>query len=148
MSLGVDIRVLGVPELERKLRNLAQQVQRKIVRQALRKSAVRTKKRVVDNLSGDKVQVQTGNLRGAFRDAKIRGTTRRGMIRVGIVFPERDKLGIAPDDPYYYPTAVEYGHGNVPAYSYMRTAIDDHKKKEYDQIAKDIGAGIEKEAGK
>ena len=146
--MSVDIRVLGVPALERALRNLAPVAERKVVRQALRKSAVRAKKRIVDNLSGVKVQVQTDTLRPAFKKAKIRGETKRGRIRVGVVFPERDQLGIGPDDKHYYPIAVEFGHGNVPPHPFLRPAIDEHKASEYRLIARDIGNGIEKQAGK
>jgi len=148
VTLAVDLRVLGVPELERKLKRLEAATQKKVVRQALRKSATRTKARVVDNLSGEKVNVQTGVLRQAFKKAKIRGETKRGRIRIGIVFPERDALGITPDDKHYYPTAVEYCHGNVPPHPYMRPAIDEHRTGELRLIGRDIGNGIEKEAGR
>lgn len=148
MTLAVDIRVLGVPELEKELRRLEDKTQRKIVRQALRKSAKRTKDRIIDNLSGEKVQVRTGQLRQAFKDAPIRGTTRRGFTRVGVVFPERGALGIDAKDKHYYPTAVEYGHGTVPPHPFLRPAIDEHKQSEFDRIGKDIGKAIEREAGK
>lgn len=148
MTLAVDIRVLGVPELERALKRLEGKTQRKVVRAALRKSAKRTQGRVVDNLSGLKVNVLTGALREAFKNAPIRGRTRRGVMRVGITFPERDALGIDASDPYYYPTAVEYGHGDVPAHPYLRPAIDEHRGKEVAAIGRDIGKGIEREAGR
>jgi hypothetical protein len=146
--VSVDVTVHGVRELERALLKLIGRAENKVVAQALRKSAVRARARVVENLSGVKVQVQTGTLRQAFKKSKIRGSTKRGFIRRGVTFPERDHLGITPDDPYYYPTAVEYGHGSVDAYPYMRPAIDEHKASEYRLIARDIGKGIEKQAGK
>lgn len=148
MTLAVDVRVLGVPELEKALKRLEARTQKKIVRKALRESAKRTKARVIDNLSGNKVQVRTGQLREAFEKAPIRGSTRRGFIRVGVVFPERDALGIDAKDKHYYPTAVEYGHGSVPPYPFLRPAIDEHKEGEFRKIGKDIGDGIEREAGK
>lgn len=148
MSLAVDIRVLGVPELEKALKRLEAKVQKKIVRQALRKSAKRTKDRIVDNLSGEKVQVRTGQLREAFKRAAIRGHTRRHLIRVGVVFPERDALGIDPNDKHYYPMAVEFGHGKVRPYPFLRPAIDEHETAEKRRIGRDIGNGIEREAGK
>jgi hypothetical protein len=146
--VSVDVTVHGVRELERALLKLVGRAENKVIAQALRKSAVRARDRVVENLSGNKVQVQTGVLRGAFQKAKIRGSTKRGFIRRGVVFPERDQLGISADDPNYYPIAVEYGHGNVDAYPYLRPAIDEHKASEYRLLARDIGAGIEKQAGK
>jgi hypothetical protein len=41
-------------------------------------------------------------------------------------------LGIDPDDPYYYPLAVEMGHARAPAQPFMRTAV---KKNEHSTIA-------------
>lgn len=146
--LAVDISVLGLPELERKMKRLEPKVQKNVVRQALRKSAKRTQTRVVANLSGLKVNVLTGALREAFASAPIRGRTRRGVMRVGIVFPEREALGILPSDPYYYPTAVEYGHGNVPPHPFLRPAIDEHEATETRLIGRDIGDGIEREASR
>lgn len=143
-----DLRLLGVPGLERKLKRLERATQRRIVRKALRESAKRVRVYVVTNLSGVKVNVDTGTLRDAFARGKIRGSTRRGVIRVGIQFPERDELGIHADDPYYYPTAVEYGHGKVPAYPYMRPAVDEHDTTERLLIGRAIGHGIEREAGR
>lgn len=144
----VDISVLGDKELEKRLRRLEGKTQRKVVRQALRKSAKRIKTHVDTNLSGLKVNVLTGALREAFRNTPIKGATRRGVIRVGIPFPERELLGIAPSDPHYYPTAVEYGHGNVPPHPYLRPAVDEHKALEFTVIGRDIGKGIEREASR
>lgn len=148
MALVLDISVLGRKDLERALSRLESRTQKKVLRQALRKSAKRTQARVVDNLSGEKVGVITGQLREAFKKSKIRGATRRGTIRIGVEFPTRDALGIAADDPHYYPTAVEFGHGNVPPYPYMRPAVDEHRTKEIAEIGRDVGKGIEREAGK
>jgi len=148
MTLAVDIKVLGVPELEKELKRLEARVQRTIVRSALRKSAKRVRGYVVENLSNDKVNVRTGRLRQAFQETSIRGSSRRGFIRLGIAFPEREALGIGPFDKYYYPTAVEYGHGEVRAYPYMRPAVDEHRSLEVLLIGRDIGRAIEKKAGR
>lgn len=145
---GFDLSLLGVKGMDRKLRRLEAKVQKSIVRKALRASAKRVRVYVVANLSGVKVNVDTGTLRDAFAKAKIRGTSRRGLIRIGLQYPERDDLGIPADSKYYYPTAVEYGHGDVRAYPYMRPAVDEHDTVERSLIGRDIGNGIKQAAGR
>jgi hypothetical protein len=138
----VDVSFIGDRELERKLRTLAGPMQRKIVRAALRESAKRTLPRVISNLSGEPVGVRTGTLRAAFAAQKVRaGRSRRG-IRLGITFPTRDELGIAPDDPYFYPAAVEYGHSGVAARPFLRPAVDNHRSAELSAIGAFISRRI------
>jgi len=148
-----DFSVLGDRELSRKLRRLDEKIQKKITRQALRKSAKRAKGRIVDNLNSGTPAIVTGDTAQAFKDAKIKGTTRKGRIRIGVTWPERDALGITPDDPNYYPVALEYGHvaGSRPAappFPFLRPAIDEHTQSEYGRIAADLRTGIYKEAAK
>jgi len=150
----VNISVLGVPELQKELKRLTEKAQKNAVRPAMRASAKRIKGYVIENLSNNKVDVQSGTLLRAFQETPIRAASRRNFIRVGLAYPEREYLGIAAGAKYYYPTAVEYGHKiagsseRVPPHPYMRPAVDEHKTAEWAQIARDIGKGIEKQAGK
>lgn len=156
MVVSRALRAAGVPEvhisfigdraLQRKLNRLETRTAKKVVSAAFRKSAKRIRRRVVQNLSGNPVQVRRGELRRLFERAKIRGSSRRGRIRIGIVEPDRDELGITSGDPNYWPYAVEYGHGGVPPHPYLRPAVDDHYDQEVAEIGRDIGAGIEREA--
>ncbi len=153
MTIDVDIRMLGAPELERKLRRLERQTQRKLVRQSLRASAKRMKGYLIANIaSGVPPRVREGDLLGAFLGAKVRGYTNRGKIKIGVVPPTRQELSIPADDPNYYPVAIEYGHASggveVPAYPYMRPAVDDHAEIETRLIAQDLGDRIAREASK
>lgn len=153
MALAVDISVIGARELERKLKKLDTRIQKKVVRQALRTSAKRVKKRVVNNLSNTRVMVQSGKLLNAFKNAKTKSFTRRYGIRIGHVLPSREELGIpayqsGKKDAGYYPYFVEYGHGDVPAHPFLRPAIDEHKNMEFHRIGRDIGRNIEREAGR
>ena len=148
MPRAFDISVLGQRELERRLRSLDYKMQGKAVRPALRNSAKRAKERIVHNLNNDRVQRQTGTLINAFAAQKPVSANRRGQVRVGVPLPDRSSLG-KKAEPGYYPTAVEYGHvsnlgGRVPAYPYIRPAIDEHRDAEFAAIAKDIRAGIDR----
>jgi len=140
-SQGVDIELLGDRRLSRKLARLPVALQRKIARNALRGSARRLKTHVVANLSGEPIRVRTGVTRAAFRGARIKSMTRRGVIRIGPQLPTREALHIEPDDEYYYPNWLEYKHA-----SFIRSAVDQHEDEEKRQIARDIRAGIIREA--
>jgi Arc/MetJ family transcription regulator len=166
----VDINVLGDEALARKLRKLPLKSQKKAVRPALRASAKRVKKYVIDNISGSPLAVVTGSYREAWRRSKVRvGKQRRGRIAVGIVYPTRSELDISPGDKYYYPFALEYGRSargrgtkntdaglsrsargtkDVRAIPHVRPAVDDHARVEKRLIGVHIGREIEKLARK
>lgn len=142
----VDIRAFGNKELEKKLGRLADKAQTKVVKAALRKESTRVKKRIVANIVRLDL-IDEGMLLKGYQSAKTK-TARSGknFIRLGVENPTREALGIAPDDPYYYPYAVEFGHVGAEAKPYIRPAIDEHKDKSYKDIGDDIGKGIEREA--
>ncbi|MGH6867175.1 MAG: hypothetical protein ACREDO_13670 [Methyloceanibacter sp.] len=147
MARRIDISVLGDEALSKRLTALPFKVQRKLVSKSLRAAAKRAKQRIIHNLSGGIVQVRTGTLLRAFERAPIRvqSSSPRRRLRIGPEFPRREALGIRPDDKYYYPAAVEYGHGRVRARPFLREAVDKHETAEIARIASDIGRLIESE---
>ncbi len=139
--MSVDISMLGMPELERKLKKLVEKDQKAIVRSALRKSSTRNKNRVAANILRMGL-VETGNLYKSFKSAKnISRSNNKSIIRIGIALPTRAELDIDPSDKFYYPTALEYG-----GHSYIRPAVDQHRDAEIRKIGLDIGNGIKKKA--
>jgi len=148
----IDISLLGDKELERKLAGLADKLQRKVVRTALHKTLNKiVKKEIVRRLSGHPVQSKTGRLRAAMKRGRVRssaGRKARRTIARAIPLPPREELGIDPDDKFYYPAAVEYGHGNVPPKSFLRAAVDDNEERIKKHLARLIGEGIEREAAR
>lgn len=143
MADTFDISMLGDKELVRALDKLQRKDAARILRQELRKSAGRTKTRLLRNLSGYPVAVDTGTTRDAFKKARVKSArARRGDIRLGIEMPARADLGISPTDKFYYPTAIEYGYDGVPARPFMRPAVDEHKEDEYRRIGGAIAAKI------
>ena len=145
---AVDISFLGDKELEKNLEKLVDKTQKKIARQAIRKGAKRTQKRIVANIERLGL-VDSGVLLNAYKNAKIRsGSNKSSFIRIGPVNPTREELGISPDDKYYYPFAVEFGHKGAKAKPFIRPAVDEHYRDEVIEIGKDIGKGIEREAKK
>ncbi len=143
---GIDIRMIGDKKLSRKFAGLERKTQGKIVRPALRNSAKRIKPEIVKRVSGLPVGVVTGRYLAAWQKAKIRrGKGKRGLIRIGIASPTREELGISPQDPFYFPNAIEYGHEGAPPHPHMRPAVDENRGREHRLIGREIGRGIERE---
>ena len=139
MALAFDISVLGSAEIERKLGNLAVKVQRKVMRKAMRKAA-----KPILETAKSLVPVDEGKLR---RSLKIRALKRRrGSFGVQVKTGTRDELGIAPDDPYYYPMAVETGTNKVAARPYLRPALKLNRTESLNILARELKAGIAREA--
>jgi HK97 gp10 family phage protein len=137
---GWDISIVGDKALQRRFNRLSRGVQGKILRKVIRDGAKRAKKRVIDNLSGSPVMVQTGETRAAFEKAKIRTASRsRDSIRIGMVTPTPEELGIPQGAKHYYPFAIEYGHVRAEPRPFIRPAIDDHRKQEIAIMGREIG---------
>lgn len=158
----IDISLLGDREAERKLHRLDVALQRKIVRAALRLGA-----RPVRDEAKRLAPVLTGKMRDTITIKALRA--RRGNFGVQVQTGTRAQLGIEPNDPYYYPAAVEFGHAGpghgltpkerrrkrrveaskeIPANPFMRPALDNKAGEAKSAIAGAIRTGIEREAGK
>jgi len=168
-SLGPIVRaqVLGVESLTAQLRALPQAAAKKIVREALAAAAAKIKAQILANIDAY-LQRITGQYRAAWEKTTIASQPRRrGQVRMGIKYPEREDLGIGPRDPYYYPYAIEYGHAargrggrpkgrsrrdnhkkgvtapkDVPAIPHVRPAVDEHADDLRRLISAEIVAGI------
>lgn len=142
MPGGIDISLLGLKgkkSLAKKFARVKFQMQKKILMQALRAGA----KPVQASAKSNAPHGVTGNLA---RTIKIRvlKSKRKGLHGIGVMTGTREKLEIPSDDPYYYPMAVETGHGSVPAQPFMRPALDANRERALAIIAREIEAGIKK----
>lgn len=139
---SIDIRAFGDKELEKQLGRIVEKTQKTIVAGALRKEATRAKKRIAANIVMLGL-VKTGRMLAGYQTAKIRSTrVAKNLIRVGVENPVRAALGIDPQDKYYYPYAVEFGHARAEPKPFIRPAIDEHRPASFRAIGKDIGSGI------
>ena len=143
--MGFDISILGDKELSRKLDALPKNVQRKLLGRALKLGGKLLKPKVVAA-----VPVDTGLLKQMMQKQNFKAVkaNRRGDIRIGMPMPTREQMGIGPDEKYYYPAHVEYGHGNVPAKSYIRKPVDENAQMFHAEVGRALGAEIEAEAKK
>lgn len=127
--------VTGIPEIDRKLKTLVPRLQKKVIRQAMRKAMA-----LVTEEARARVPVDTGELRKAIktRAAKRR---RRGEIGVDTRVGEGDFKGET-----FYGGMVEFGTSKMPPRPFMAPAYDG-KKDEARRIATDeILKGVEREA--
>lgn len=135
-----DISLLGDVELERKLQALPEKLERKVIRQAIRKGG--------QPILRD-ARANANKLTGAMaRSIKLRAMKRKkGRIGVRIQTGTRLELGIRADDPYYYPAIVEFGDGDTRRpYRFMRGALDRNQHRSLTVMRDEIARGIAREA--
>lgn len=142
MSDFIDISFLGDKELQRKLKRLEIQTQRKIVRAEMRKSMKQVKDR-----AQALVPVDTGNLR---RSIHQKQRTKRGITRAFVATGTREQLGIPANERGYYPASIEFGARSIgiEENSYLRRALNENKASVLKDMADGVGKGIEREAKK
>lgn len=139
----VDIKLIGADVLVQQLGSFEPRVQKKVARSALRKSAKRTKERVVRTWMRHE---DTGTMADAMDATKVKaGKRSRSGIRFEWPLPIGEKKGYALGHIH---NSVEYGHGNVPAKAYTRRTVNQHMDEELRAIGHDIGDGIEREAAR
>ncbi|MBN1807187.1 MAG: HK97 gp10 family phage protein [Sedimentisphaerales bacterium] len=147
----MSIKVEGVKELEKKLKELEPKVGRKIVRQALHAGAKviqKAQKESAKNIVG-------GNLGSEIaRNIVVRAIKMRTKNRYGVaalINPKEESfIYYTKDDTrYYIPAAVEYGHTNedgtyVCSMPFMRLAFDAEKENAANVIISELKKGIER----
>jgi HK97 gp10 family phage protein len=123
------INIKGLPDLQRKLNNLDQKVQKTIVKDALRQTNIEIVLPAVEAL----VPVDTGALKAGL---KVKAKNGRGTIG-SAVFDE----GYKGDQ--FYGSFQELGTKHQKAKPYLRPAIDQNQAKIFASIAEKIKHGIE-----
>ena len=136
MSKFIDISVLGDRTIQRKIKKLEFNLQKKIVRNALSRAMlpVRDKAKAL-------APFDTGLLE---QSIKRRNKTRRGFASSRIVTGTRAELGIPLKAKGYYPAVIEFGTATRPAYSYLRAAITSLRTHVLKKTADYIDEGIKK----
>lgn len=146
MAAIVDISVLGDNDLVTALGTLPDNVQKRVVRAALKKSAVRIKKALVPA-----IPVLTGTFQAAVSRSTAKVLTgRKFSVGAVVPLPLRSELGISLEDKGYYPAVLEYGApaDGIAARRMYRDTTDKMAVGELAAITSDIRKGIEREWGK
>lgn len=115
MSKFVDISMTGDKALQKKLKRLEFNLQKKIVRNSISRAIL-----PVRDKAKSLVPVDSGLLR---QSIKRKRSSRRGVASARIVTGTQVELGIPLDAKGYYPAAIEYGTSKQPARSYLRAAL-------------------------
>jgi len=139
----IDISLIGDKELQRKLNKLARDVQIRLLGSAMKN----TGNKILRAPIAAAVPVKSGRLKAAMGKQKFkifRGKTSGARLEM----PPRAALGIDPQDKYYYPVHVEYGHGNVPPHSFLRKPVDENAARWRAAVGAELGRKIEAEARK
>lgn len=160
-----DISILGDKELQRALDELPRTVQKRILTGVMTKAGNQIIKPAV--LAA--VPVDTGLLKAKLSEEKFKVVARQGgqKLRAGMPMPTREAMGIGklnltkmerklikwglkkkPKEWWYYPAHVEYGHGSVPAHSYIRKPTDDNANRVFAMIGRLLGPAIERAAAR
>lgn len=165
------MRIEGADKIERKLLAMPKRVAKKVIRKAVREGGKPILKDMKSNVksmlgrSGMKtftyqtgkknVKLHTVGVRGLLlKYLALRKWRRQRPLAFGMgvyISPEANEFfaGVsAQGQRYYIPAAIEYGHGNVAAIPFMRTAVDKNKGRSVAIMKKAIAAGIEREASK
>ena len=138
MTRLFDLEVKGFKAVIKTFNVLDDNLQRKVLRQALRSGA-----KIIQKAAKAKSPVGiTGNNK---KFIKIKSLKRsRVTVGVAVVTGTREQLGIPRDEFGYYPMVLEYGSKHVKKQPFMKPALEQNREKVIKEIAKKIEAGIEK----
>ena len=137
MSAGVTLELKGFKEVINVFNKLPTKMQRKALTPALRAGAKIIQTEVKRTMRKD----TSKNIK--YLKIKSIKRTRTG-IGVMIVTGTRDQLGIAGDDPYYYPAIQEYGKKGFSGDRAQRNAL----RKKKDEATRVIGTRLKLEQEK
>ncbi len=139
----IEISIGGGRELARAMRELPRVAGTRVVRKAITKAMRPVRREVLA-----RTPVLTGALKRGIKTRAFKAARRSFIIGRVLLFPTREDLGIAADDPYYYPAAVEYGHDSVEGVNFLRGGFDAAEGEALQILTREIGIGIEREAKK
>jgi hypothetical protein len=129
--------------IQQALLNLVPQLEKKVMRQALRAAARPLLEQVRHNIAALRITgAHTGPLLRGMRLRALK-RRRRGDFGVGIMTPPRVDLGIPPTSKWFYPAHIELGTRRTPARPYMRQALSTKGDAALTILRQAILAGIE-----
>lgn len=130
--------VLGDKQLQNLLRSLPAAVQKKVLAPSLRKAA-----RLVQQAAKARSPVKTGLMRKSLTVNAIKGS--RGRFGSKVTFRNGDQLASVSKagKRYFYPAAVEYGHGRAFGKHFIRAAFNETEAAAEAVIAKEARKAID-----
>lgn len=140
MAKSKTVVVTGLKELDKKLHELEAKVQKKVARAALRKAGKLVQADAKERLEKNET-ILTGRLK---RGIRVRAQKRkRSSIGILISTTERKE----DNDKYPFGGAqLEFGHGRVRAYPFLRPAVFENEDKITSFVVSDIEKAIDEMA--
>lgn len=135
--IDIDLRDT---DLQRTFKALPEKLQKNYIRRAIRKAG-----KIVLADAKTNVPVLTGRLRDTLR---IKSFSRKTSVGVKIETGTREDLGIAPDDPYFYPAVLEFGSERIPPVPFLRGSLYDNSSSIMALIRDAVRGFIAKAAAK
>lgn len=139
---GLDISMTGDKSLILAFGKLPIEVQKKVVRPALRKEAKRFKELIVQSYSGFPVGVVTGDTLFAMTQMKVRSrSSKRDGVSANVLYPETDES----PPPWII---MEYGSRFMKARAPIRKLVNATQDAALGRIINDIAINTEKQWAK
>ena len=147
---GTTMQVLGLQDLEAKLRQLPQVAAKRIVRKAVKKGAAVVRKAARINARAMVGGEMGHDISKSLATGKGKALRDGFSVRVGPRSEDSEKFVTvsAAGRRSYVPAALEYGHDGVAAIPFFRAAWDSTKAIAVDVVASEIWKGIRAEAVK
>ena len=131
-----QFKLTGLKEIDKALSSLEPKLQKKVLRQAMRKAM-----KIVAAEAKENAPVDEGTLKASIKVKA--GKKTRNAISINVQSGEGDFKGDT-----YYASFIEYGTSKRPATPFMRPAFDSKAKEAKDLAIKEILDGVERESKK
>ncbi len=146
-NLGVKLGVVGDVEIRRTLGRLPVALEEKILAEELRREFRPLLAEIKAVYPRSEIRRRSGqHVADTLRLIPLR--PRPGRVGVQIVTGTREELGIDPDDPYYYPAALELGTSKTAALAPMRRTMARREEQILSNLQRNVSARIIAEAKK
>lgn len=132
----MEIELKGFEELGKALQVLPRVMRDRLVKRVMRKVG-----RIVQEKAQVNAPVDTGNLRDHITFSIQQ---KRAWIIARVRTGTRAAMGVAADDPWYYPAIQEYGAESVgvPEVAYMRRSLDQTRERVVATMKGSIGRDL------
>lgn len=138
---STTVVITGIRRIDKKLKLLPLKVQKKVVRQSMRKGMKIVLSEVKSEAPVDS-GVLKSNLALRARKRKKRGTIE---LEVRIKANDETKKTSKAGKTVFYPAIVEYGHGNAPPNPFMRRAYTQSGRAARDETLQALLDGVNRE---
>lgn len=152
----IEIEVLGLAELDRKLKALGNKMAGKalysalnvaltpVVKEAKKRALVAEEEHIMTKKGGSKVEVKPGLLKSSIRKRRLKKKEHKGRYKNGAAMGVYIGKGTKQKEYPNYWHFIEYGTPHMPATPFIRPAFDNNIQVMIDTFKKKLAENIEK----